>query len=89
MRLPTSEEDGQLPLERVLLVLIENGVGVRKVGYKTELSKDDVLEWQFMCDPLPRWIIRDLARKFDIEIVEFYFYGNTEQNRREPDSPEQ
>ena len=47
-------------------------------------KKGDVLEWQFMCDPTPRWIIQDLARKHDIDIVEFYFFGNTEQNLREP-----
>jgi len=85
MRLPQDEHEGELPLERVLRVLIENGVEIRKEGYRTRLRKDEVLEWQLLCDPLPRWIIQNLARKFDIDMVEFYFYGKTERNQREPD----
>ena len=87
MRLPKDEHDGELPLDRVLRVLIENGVEVRKIGHRKRLMKDDVLELQYMCDPCPRWIIQDLARKFEIDIVEFYFFGNTENNQREPDKP--
>jgi hypothetical protein len=85
MRLPRDAHDGQLPLERVLRVLIEHGVEIRKEGHRHRLKKDDVLEWQYMCDPTPRWIIQDLSRKYDIDMVEFYFFGNTENNHREPD----
>lgn len=74
-----------MPLERVVLVLVKAGVEVRGEGLKFRLRRDDVLEWQFFCDPVPRYIVQYLSRKFEIDLVEFYFYGNTERNLREPD----
>jgi hypothetical protein len=87
MRLPQDERDGALPLDRAIRVLVEHGVEVRKEAHRYRLRRDDVLEWQFFCDPVPRYIIQTLSRKFEIDIVEFYYFGNTERNRREPDVP--
>lgn len=86
MRLPRDEYDGALPLERIVLVLVEAGVEVRQESGRFRLRRDDVLEWQYFCDPVPRWVVQYLARKFEIDIVEFYYRGNTERNLREPDS---
>ena len=81
MRLPKDEHDGELPLERVELVLIHFGVNVRRQAEYLYLQKDEVLEAMAYCDPVPRAQIQWLIRTFNIDGVDFYFFGNTERDR--------
>jgi len=94
MRLPPKDDphgnlEGRLPLSDVLEVLRRHGVTIDPDEPNPDdfvtLVSDEVVEVQQLPDPVGGLMVRYLARKFDIDTVEFYFFRQIdEQNRRPP-----
>ncbi len=94
MRLPPKDDpqgdiEGRLPLEDVLTVLRRQNVSVTTEPASDgtvccTLVSDEVAEVQFLPDPVGGVMVKYLARKFDIETVEFYYFRQLDAQRELP-----
>lgn len=81
MRLPRGPNDGALPRDRVVLVLANCGAGCRRVGAMFEIGHGENVELQYLPEVVPRTLIRIFARKYNIDITEFYFNDTQSQQK--------
>ena len=87
MRLPASDDpggdrEGALPRDIVLIALREHGVSIRSLGGDLYLlAEGGVFEVQSLTDPVGGVIVRRLARKFRIHILDFYYDPLTSARR--------
>lgn len=96
MRLPAKDDpggdrEGALPLEDVLAVLRRHGVSVEAEPTHAPgetcctIVDDAVAEVLFLPDPVGGLMVKRLARRFDVPLVEFYYFRQLdEQERRGP-----
>ncbi|TCT21212.1 hypothetical protein [Thiobaca trueperi] len=95
MRLPPKDDpqgdmEGRLPLEDVLTVLRRHDVSVTTEASCLDgavcctLISEDVSEVQFLSDPVGGVMVKYLARKFEIETVEFYYFRQLDAQRERP-----
>ena len=88
MRLPNGPLDGAIPRSIVLCVLLEIGLGIRKVHetegspFETyELHLGDFTEELILPPKVSRSMVKRLADRFDIPYRNFYHDPVTEQPR--------
>lgn len=94
MRLPPKDDphgdiEGRLPLEDVLTVLRRHDVSVTTEPAQDgavccTLVSDDAAEVHFLPDPVGGVMVKYLARKFEIETVEFYYFRQLDAQREQP-----
>ncbi len=91
MRLPPKDDphgdrEGQLPLSDVLEVLRRHGVTIDPESPRPDdfvtLVTDDVVEVQQFADPVGGLTVRYLARKFEIDTVQFYYFRQLDEQKR-------
>lgn len=84
---PLGDKEGELPLFTVLAVLKENDVSVMGLGGDLYLLSDahnEILESQCFPTLVGGLMVRRLARKFEIETMDFYYCPKTGARRYEP-----
>lgn len=87
---PGGDREGRLPLEDVLTVLRRHGVDVDAEPPDADgeccctLISDDVSEVLFLSDPVGGIMVRSLARKFEIDTVNFYYFRQMDEQENSP-----
>ena len=85
---PGGDREGALPLADVLEVLKRHGVSVDPPDAAADapvtLTSDDVCEVHFLADPVGGLMVRNLARRFGVDLVQFYYFRQLEEQARAP-----
>jgi len=87
---PGGDIEGRLPLADVLEVLRRNGVDVEILPPDLDgdvlctLISDDVAEVIPLPDPVGGLMVKTLARKFEIDTVEFYYFRQLDAQENQP-----
>ena len=72
MKLPTSDTDGAVRLERVKRSLREQEVSITESGETIRLEKDGIVEHHDLPGMVNRFVLQQLARSFGLDYMLFY-----------------